>query len=203
MRARSLGPRNNPASTVDDAPPSNARLDRAAPLGKPLVPEVWNTAIVAVGSMAVGGKSRRFRFGRARIHPCVSVPSSACIQVRTLQRVAVHDLALEDRSSVTRISVPLLARMRRTSDSESMRVQRNRDASGADDGQKPMKAVPVVAAIHGNGLAGAQRDCSAEKCINAADIRVQFGQMIRPVVLDADFAITVARAATHPRDLPP
>ncbi len=40
ISARSLGPRNAPAITVDERAPSSARLDSAAPLGKPLVPEV-------------------------------------------------------------------------------------------------------------------------------------------------------------------
>ena len=38
--ARSRVPKNIPESTVDARAPSNALLDKAAPLGNPLVPEV-------------------------------------------------------------------------------------------------------------------------------------------------------------------
>ena len=38
--ARSLGPRKRPESTVDARAPSSALLERAAPFGNPLVPEV-------------------------------------------------------------------------------------------------------------------------------------------------------------------
>ncbi len=40
MRARSRGPRIKPEITVDARAPSSALLDKAAPLGNPLVPEV-------------------------------------------------------------------------------------------------------------------------------------------------------------------
>ena len=56
MSARSLGPRISPASTVDARAPNSALLESAAPLGKPLVPEVWKIATVAAESMAAGGK---------------------------------------------------------------------------------------------------------------------------------------------------
>src|ERR1039457_2867054 len=55
ISARSFGPRKTPAITVDERAPSSARLESAAPLGKPLVPEGWNTAMVAAGSMTAGG----------------------------------------------------------------------------------------------------------------------------------------------------
>jgi hypothetical protein len=40
MSARSFDPMKKLARTVDDRPPSSALLERAAPFGKPLVPEV-------------------------------------------------------------------------------------------------------------------------------------------------------------------
>ena len=40
MKARSFGPMNNRANTVEARPPRSARLESAAPLGKPLVPDV-------------------------------------------------------------------------------------------------------------------------------------------------------------------
>ena len=54
MSARSRGPRIMPVIIVEARAPSKALLESAAPLGKPLVPDVWKTAMVAVGSMVAG-----------------------------------------------------------------------------------------------------------------------------------------------------
>src|SRR5579863_8985910 len=38
-----------------------------------------------------------------------------------------------------------------------LRVERNRDAAGANDGEKPTKAAAVVRSVNGDGLAGTKR----------------------------------------------
>ena len=83
---------------MDARAPSSALLESAAPLGNPLVPEVWKTAMVAAGSMAAGGNGAPvcIAAGTRRNPSSVSVSSSAWIQVRTSQRVAVCDVAFED-----------------------------------------------------------------------------------------------------------
>ena len=73
-----------------------------------------------------------------------------------------------------------------------LRVQRNRNASGADDGEEPMKALPVVAAIDGDGLARPQTDAVTQKGIHSADFGVQFRETKGPVLADGDFAIPLA-----------
>ena len=123
INARSFGPRNIPTTTVDARAPSRARLESAAPLGKPLVPDVWKTATVAPGSMLAGRNGALLSApgaGARRNPSSVSASSSTCIQVRTLSAARCWMLRSKVALSVTRISVPLLARMRRTSASESI-----------------------------------------------------------------------------------
>ncbi len=65
-----------------------------------------------------------------------------------------------------------------------LRVQRDRDAAGADDGQEPVEAISIVAAVDGDGLARAQGDGTAKKCILGADIGMQFGEAVGAVFVD-------------------
>ena len=152
IRARSFDPKKNPASTVEARAPSRALLERAAPLGKPLVPEVWNTATVAEGSMTDGLKRRpgvahaqesvqgiRFLVG---LYPC---PYVQCLPAADVARkdclVRHQDLGAAIGQDPANLG------------ERKKRVQWNGDATGADNRQEPMKALPGITAIDGNRLA--------------------------------------------------
>ena len=70
-----------------------------------------------------------------------------------------------------------------------LRIQRNRNASRADNGKKPMEAFPIVAAIDGNRLARAKRDGLTQKSIDGANFCVQIGKMKDAAFVYGDFAI--------------
>ncbi len=72
-----------------------------------------------------------------------------------------------------------------------LRIQRNRDAAGADDGQKPVEAALIVGAIDGDRLPRAQTHTAAQEGIDRADDRVQFGEMEGPVLVDRNLAIAL------------
>ena len=55
-------------------------------------------------------------------------------------------------------------------------VERNGDAAGADNGEKPMEALRLLRAIDGDGLARLELDGATEKRIHAADFGVQLGE---------------------------
>ena len=119
------------------------------------------------------------------------------------QRLAIYDVAFKDRSVGHQNFRAAIGQNAAHFGEREQRVQRNRDASGADDGQKPMKTLPVIGAIDGDRLAGTQCDRTAEEGIDGADVGMQIGEMKMAVLADGDFAISLCAEATRPRDWPP
>jgi hypothetical protein len=73
-----------------------------------------------------------------------------------------------------------------------LRIERDCDAAGADDGQEPVEAIAVVGAIDGNRLsAGAQADGMAQESVDPADCRMQVRKIKWPIF-----------ARLRPRNLP-
>ena len=94
--------------------------------------------------------------------------------------------------SVTTISVPLSARMRLTSGEREHGVERDGDAAGANDGEKPAKTAAVVGAIDGYGLAGLDCYLAAKEGVFGADFRVQLDELIGAAVFNGDLRIAIA-----------
>ncbi len=83
-----------------------------------------------------------------------------------IERPAVRDVAFEDRFVGYQDLRAAIGQNAAHFGEREKRVQGNRDASGADDRQKPVKGLPVVAAIDGHRLARFERDRAAEKVID-------------------------------------
>ena len=84
-----------------------------------------------------------------------------------IQGLAVADVAFEDRLVGNQNLGAAVGQNAPHLGERELRIQRNRDAAGADDGQKPVEAFAVVGAINGDRLARAQRDRLAQKRIDA------------------------------------
>src|ERR1035437_3744370 len=133
------------------------------------------------GGINAGGREGRLSEGNAdgiahksieRLRFIVSLNPFAQIE-----RVAVYDMALEDRLVRHQDLRAAIGQNAAHFGEREERVQRDRDSSGADNRQEPVKTTPVVAAINGDRLAGTERDHLTEKGVHAADAGVQFGEM--------------------------
>jgi hypothetical protein len=156
ISARSLGPRNNPAKHRGCARPEQGVARQSRPFGK----------TAGAGGMKYRNCSGRIDGGGRKRRPGVAKrtnPSSVSVSSSLVSRCA-H---AAPRSAMVRSKDRLVGdqdlRAAIGQDAahfgeREQRVQRNRDASGADDRQEPMKALPVVGAINGDGLAGTERD---------------------------------------------
>ena len=103
---------------------------------------------------------------------------------------AIADGAFEDRLVCNENLGAALGQNAAHLGKREQRVQRNRNASGANNGQKPVEALPIVGAIDSNGLAGSKGNRATQKGIESADFSVQIGKIERVAVLDADCAIS-------------
>ena len=126
--------------------------------------------MVAAGSMVAGGN------GAPRILSAHKSVERFGLIVRLdpgahIERAAVYDVALEDRFVGDQDLRAAVGKDAAHFAERELRVQRNGDAAGADDGQEPVKAVAVVGAIDRDRLAGAQADGAAKKGIDRADCR--------------------------------
>ena len=88
--------------------------------------------------------------------------------------------------------VPLSARMRLHFAERELRIQRNSNPAGADDGQEPVEAVVIVRAIDRNRFSGSQADGTAKEAVDLADCRVQIGKLEVSSGAHRDFGIALA-----------
>jgi hypothetical protein len=115
--ARSFAPRNSPASTVEARAPSNARLESAAPLGKPLVPDVWKIARSRTGRCCTAERvfALRQAAARAEIHPGFPPPGRPESRCEPAAAAALECYAQRPPCRSPGSAFRWSARMRRTS----------------------------------------------------------------------------------------
>ena len=178
--ARSFGPRNSPASTVEARAPSSASTGQGRALGKAAGAGSVEDGHGRRGIDGCGGTAHRSRQTRRN-------PSSVSVLVVRLypdayiQGLAIPDVALEDRFVGNQNLGAAIGENAAHLGKREHAVQRHRDAAGANDGKKPMEALPIVGAIDGDGLAGRSPIGLAQKRIDGADFSVQFGKMKAPL----------------------
>ena len=112
------------------------------------------------GRGRIDGGRRKRRPGVAKAHKSIE---RFCLNVGLypgahIQRLAVCDVALKNSLVGNQNISAAIGQDAAHFGERKKRIQRNRDSTGADDRQEPMKTVPVVGAINGDRLAGAERD---------------------------------------------
>ncbi len=108
------------------------------------------------------------------------------------QRLAVRDVAFKDCFVGHQYFRAAIGQNAAHFGEGEKRIQWNCDASGADDGQEPMKTLSVIAAIDADELAWTQCDRTAEKGVHGAHVGMQISESIMAVLPNCDFAISFA-----------